>query len=102
MAQHQQLDEVRMRRIEAALGPYTWTRRSVRAVAQRLVEEIAGDVADPDDVRVWVVEQALSVCRWRSLTVAGLARQAEVALEMWHVSCRRLELELAWLLASDG
>ena len=73
----------------------------MRAVACRLVEAIDGEVARPDDGRVWIVERALSACRWRGLTVAGVARQAAAALESWHASCRRLEVELAWLLDSS-
>jgi hypothetical protein len=69
-------------------------------VARRLVEEIDGDSGATDDDRVWMVERALSACRWRGLTVVGLVRQAAAALETWEVSRRRLDIELAWLL--DG
>jgi hypothetical protein len=45
--------------------------------------------------------KALLACRWRGLTVAGVARQAAAASETWwHGSHRRLDLELAWLLDS--
>ena len=74
----------------------------VAAVAVRLVEAIDGDGLAIDENRVWTVAQALSACRWRGLTVAGVARQAAAALEAWHVSRRRLEIELAWLLDSSG
>ena len=70
--------------------------------AVRLVEAIDGDGLAIDEGRVWMVAQALSACRWRGLTVAGVARQAAAALERWHVSRRRLEIELAWLLDSSG
>jgi hypothetical protein len=101
MAQQDQLDPVRMACIEAALRPYAWRRMSVRAVARRLVEAIDGEVVSIDDDRVWMVERALSACRWRGLTVVGVARQAAAALESWHVSRQRLEIELAWLLDSS-
>jgi hypothetical protein len=51
---------------------------------------------------VWIVERPLAACRWRGLTVAGVARQAAAALDAWHASCRRLEIELARLLDSSG
>jgi hypothetical protein len=100
MLQHAQLDDAQVRRIEAALRPHAWQRMSLRAVALRLVEEIDGGRPAADDDRVWMVERSLSGCRWRGLTVAGLARQAAAALATWQASRRRLELELASLL--DG
>ncbi len=45
-----------------------------------------------------MVGRVLSACRWRSLTVAGVARQAAAGLETWHASCRRFEVEMASLL----
>ena len=75
---------------------------SVRAVAFRLVAEIDGDVVTMDDARVWMVEQALATCRWRGLTLVGVAGQATAALETWHASCGRLEIELSWLLDSSN
>ena len=99
---HAQLDDARVARVEAALCPYVWRRMSVGAVAVRLVEAIDGDGLAIDENRVWMVAQALSACRWRGLTVAGVARQAAAALETWHVSRPRLEIELAWLLDSSG
>jgi hypothetical protein len=74
----------------------------VRAVALRLVEAIEDAEVPVDDGRVCIVERALSACRWRGLTVVGVARQAAAALEGWHAPCRRLEIELAWLLDSSG
>jgi hypothetical protein len=73
---------------------------SARVVACRLVEEIDRDLVAADDDRVWIVEQALSACRWRGLTVAGVARQAAAALETWEANRRWLDIELAWLLDS--
>ena len=73
-------------------------RLEVHVVARRLVELLDGEVVDPDDGRIWIVGRALSTCRWRSLTVMGVARQAAAALATWHASCRRLEVELASLL----
>jgi hypothetical protein len=71
------------------------------AVAVRLVAELDGEVVALDDGRVWIVKRALLACRWRGLTVAGVARQAAAVLETWwHASHRRLDLELAWLLDS--
>jgi hypothetical protein len=70
------------------------------AVAVRLVAELDGEVVALDDGRVWIVKRAPLACRWRGLTVAGVARQAPAALETWHASHRRLELELAWPLDS--
>ncbi len=52
-------------------------------------------------VGIWIVQRALSACRWRGLMVAGVARQASAALESWHTSCRRLDIELAWRLDSS-
>ena len=95
------LDSAQLARTEAALQPYAWKRMTVRAVAFRLVEAIEGDVVAVEDCRVWMVERALLACRWRGLTVAGMACQAAAALESWHASCRRLEIELAWLLDSS-
>ena len=92
------LDGAQMARIEAALQPCAWKRMTVRAVALRLVEAIEHGEVAVDDGRVWIVERSLSACRWRGLTVAGVACQAGAALERWHASCRRLEIELAWLL----
>ena len=94
------LDSAQLARIEAALQPCAWKRVTVRAVALRLVEAIEDGEVVVDDGQVWIVERALSACRWRGLTVAGVARQAAAALESWHTSCRRLEIELAWLLDS--
>ena len=34
------------------------------------------------------------------MTLAGVTRQAAAALESWHASCRRLDIELVWLLDS--
>ena len=82
------------------MRPYAWRQMNVRAVARRLVEEIDGDVVAVDDGRVWTVERALWACRWRGLTVAGVARQACAALESWDANCRRLDIELVSLL--DG
>ena len=90
-----------MARIDAALGPYAWKRMTVRSVALRLVEAIAGGGVAVDDGRVWIVERALSACRWRGLMVAGVARQASAALASWHTSCRRLDIELDWRLDSS-
>ena len=91
MPPQERLDSAQMARVEAALGPYAWKRMTVRAVAFRLVEAIEGGGVAVDDGRVWIVERALSACRWRGLTVAGAARQAAAALESWHASCRRLD-----------
>ena len=65
-----------MARVEAALGPYAWKRMTVRSVALRLVEAIEGGGVAVDDGRIWIVQRALSACRWRGLMVAGVARQA--------------------------
>jgi hypothetical protein len=73
---------------------------SVRAVAVRRVAENDGEVVALDDGRVWIVKRARLACRWRGLTVAGVARRTAGALETWHASHRRFELELAWLLDS--
>ncbi len=73
---------------------------TVRAVALRLVEAIEDGEVAVDDGQVWIVERALSACRWHGLTVAGVACQAAAALESWHTSSQRLEIELAWLLDS--
>ena len=70
---------------------------TVLAVARRLVELIDGEVGDADDGRVWMVERALSGCRWRGLTVAGVAHQAAVALQTWQASCRLPEVGLVSL-----
>jgi hypothetical protein len=96
------LNDARLGRIEAALGPYAWRRMTARVVARRLVEEIDGDLPAADDDRVWMVEQALGACRWRGLTVAGVARQAAAALEAWDADRRWFDIELAWLLDSGG
>ena len=98
MLSQERLDDARIARIEAALGPHSWRRMSTPAVARRLVEAIDGDVVAADDDRVWMVEQALSACRWRGLTVAGVARQASAALVAWEANRRWLDIELAWLL----
>ena len=95
-------DSAQLARIEATLAPYAWKRMTVRAVAFRLVEAIENGEVAADDGQVWIVERALSACRWRGLTVSGIARQAAAALERWHTSCRRLEIELAWLLDSSS
>jgi hypothetical protein len=94
------LDDGHIVRIEAALRPHAWRRMRTDVVARRLVEEIDGDPVATDDDRVWMVEQALSACRWRGLTIAGVARQAAAALEAWDASRRWLDIELAWLLDS--
>ena len=73
-----------------------------RAGAYRLVEAIEGGGIAVDDDGIWIVQRALSACRWRGLTVAGAARQASAALESWHTSCRRLDIELAWLIDGSG
>ena len=98
MSHHDPVDAAGIARIEAALLRSGWRRMKVHAVACRLVELLDGEVVDPDDGRVWMVGRGLSACSWRSLTVAGVARQAAIALETWHTSCRRLEGELASLL----
>src|SRR4051794_2039294 len=87
--------------VETALGEYAWRRMRVRAVACRLVEVIDGDVAPGDDARVELVERALAACRWRALTGRGVAQQAAAALETWHTSRWRLDVELARLLRGD-
>lgn len=98
MSHPEPLDAAGVARVEAALLPYGWRRMTQHVVARCLVELLDGEVVDPDDGRVWIVGRALSTCRWRSLTVAGVARQAAAALATWHASCRRLEAELASLL----
>jgi hypothetical protein len=102
MLQHGRFDESRMAGIEAALRPYAWRRMSSRAVARRLVEELDGEAVVPDDPRAEMVERALAACRWRGLTIAGVARQAATSLEVWHTSRRRLDAELARVLGDDG
>ena len=98
MFQHDGLDDARMAEAEAALRPYRWSQMTSRAVALCLVEAIERDAVAADDGRVWMVERTLSACRWRGLTVEGVACQAAVALDAWHASWRRLEIELAGLL----
>ena len=98
MSHRAPLDDDARARIEAALLRFGWRRMTVDAVAPFLVELLDGEVTDPDDGRVWMVGRALSACRWRSLTVAGVARLATEALEAWHGDCARLEGELASLL----
>ena len=102
MPQQARFDGAQMARVEAALGPYAWKMMTVQAVAFRLVEALEGEVVAVDDGRVWLVERALSACRWRGLTLAGIAGQAAAALECWDASCRRLEIELARLLDSSS
>src|SRR5438105_1266484 len=102
MFAHEWLGDARMAGVEAALAPYGWRRMTVRAVAQRLVEAIDGDAVIPDDGRVWMVERALSSCRWRALTLAGVAQQAAGALDTWHASWQRLELELSRVLDAES
>ena len=75
---------------------------SVGGAAVRLAAAIDNDGLTIDEHRVWIVAQALSACRWQGMTVAGVARQAAAALEVWDASCRRLELELAKLLDRAG
>lgn len=98
MSHPERLDAAGVARVEAALLLYGWRRMTLHVVARSLVELLDGEVVDPDDGRVWIVGRALSTCRWRSLTVTGVARQAAAALAAWHASCRRLEVELASLL----
>jgi|tagenome__1003787_1003787.scaffolds.fasta_scaffold20989002_7 hypothetical protein len=100
MLSGERLDDARIARIEAALGPHAWRRMRAPVVARRLVEELDGDVVAAGDDRVWMVERALSACRWRGLTIAGVARQAAAALETWEANRRWLDIELAWLLDS--
>src|SRR3954452_6332370 len=97
MSREEPLDPAGRARLHASL-PHGWRRMTVHAVALRVVEALDGDAVDPDDGRVWMVGRGLSACRWRSLTVAGLARQAAEALETWEDSRRRLDVELASLL----
>jgi hypothetical protein len=101
MREHDRSGVAYLARVDAVLRPYAWKRMTVHAVARRLVEEIDGNAAATDDGRVWIVERALSGCRWRGLTVAGVARQAAAALESWDASLRRIDLELARLLDAD-
>jgi len=73
------------------------------AVARNIVGALADEASDetgPDEHLLWIVERALTECRWRSLTAAGVARQAVRALDSWQASLQRLDAELAWLLAS--
>ena len=96
-------DDARIARIEAALCPYPWKRMTLPAVAGNIVAALAReawDEAEADDHLLWMVERALGECRWRSLTAAGVARQALRALDSWEASVRRLDFELAQLLAS--
>jgi hypothetical protein len=96
-------DDARIARIEAALCPYPWKRMTLAAVARNIVAALAPeawDEAGPDDHLLWIVERSLAECRWRSLTAAGVARQALRALDSWEASVRRLDVELARLLAS--
>jgi hypothetical protein len=96
-------DDARITRIEAALCPHPWKRMTLPAVARNIVAALAReawDEAGPDDHVLWIVERALAECRWRSLTAAGVARQALRALDSWEASVRRLDVELARLLAS--
>ena len=102
MFEHEWLDDARMAAVEAALAPYQWRRMTLRAVAHRLVAAVDGDAVITDDGRVWMVERALSSCRWRALTLAGVAQQAAGALETWHASWQRLELELSRLLDANS
>jgi hypothetical protein len=96
-------DDERIARIEAALCPYPWKRMTRPAVARTIVAALpreAWDEAVPDEHVLWMVERSLAECRWRSLTAAGVARQALRALDSWEASLRRLDVELARLLAS--
>jgi hypothetical protein len=71
---------------------------TLHAVARRLVELHDGEITQADDHRVLVVADALSRCRWRGLTAAGLAGEATAALDLWQTSLRRLDGELTRLL----
>jgi hypothetical protein len=102
MHQDDRLHRARLSTIEAEFRPFAWRQMTVRAVAVRLVQAIEREDVQADDGRVWMVEQALSACHWRGLTTEGVARQAAAALEVWHVSRQRLDVELAWLLAIDA
>ena len=96
-------DDARIARIEAALRACPWKRMTLPAVARNIAAALARGAWDepgPDDHVLWIVERALAECRWRSLTAAGVARQALGALDSWEASVRRLDVELARLLAS--
>ena len=86
-------------RLEATLRPYVWRRMTVAAVAHRLVEALDVDAGAVDEHGVWMVQRALGRCRWRQLTLAALAHEAAAALHTWELSRRRLDAELAQLLA---
>ena len=67
---------------------------TLAAVARTIVAALAREASDdagPDGHLLWVVERALAECRWRSLTAAGLARQALRALDSWEASVHRLD-----------
>jgi hypothetical protein len=103
-AQHRgSFDDARIARVEAALCPYPWKLMTLPAVARKIVAALASEAPDeagPDDHLLWIVERAFAQCRWRSLTTAGAARQALMALDSWQASLHRLDAELASLLAS--
>jgi hypothetical protein len=87
------IDDARMRRSGSWSVPVEGD--DCAGGALRLVEAIEGDALAVDDGRLWIVQRALTPCRWRSLTVAGVAGQAAVVLDAWRAGCRPAEIELA-------
>jgi hypothetical protein len=101
MLYHERLTDVRMARVEAALGRCAWRRMSPRAVAMCLAPSSTARWLRTTVASGWWSGR-LSACRWRSLTLAGVAGQAAAALETWHASCRLLDLELTRLLDREA
>ena len=96
------LESTQMARVEAALGPYAWKRMTVRSVALRLVEAIEGGGVAVDDGRSVDCRAGalgLSVARpdGRGRGAPGRPPRSRAGT----TSCRRLEIELAWLLDSS-
>ena len=110
-------DDPRIEVTRAALAPYGWQGLSSEMVARRVVaaldrhwvdQELARtcgvssaveevEPASRDDERVAVLMQVLRQCRWRSLTVTALSRQALAALDAWERERAWRGIERAWL-----
>jgi len=102
------LDDVRVRAVSEALGPYAWREFTPEMVCRRALATLNGrtvtgaqPVSRPDEWTGALVAY-LARYRWRSLTVSGLSRLLVTALDMWWYESQWLEVELRWLLDGDG
>ncbi|GGT01854.1 hypothetical protein [Streptomyces chromofuscus] len=102
--------DLRIRAVVEALKPYAWHGLTAEMISRRALAAIdgcsegrpTGPPVPRHDDRILILLACLHGHAWRSLTVEALSRQLVTALDSWHHESQWLEVELRWLLDTDG